>query len=80
MYLNDKGFVCKSRGQAQLAHEGGFIDEVLNAVEDSTTSGWDSPMNTTLADGLTSHTGMSIDILQRDQHKIRQIIIGLHFQ
>lgn len=65
MYLNNKGFVSKSRGQAHFAHVGGFIDEVLNAVEDSTTGGRDSAVDPTLANRLTSHTGMGIDILKR---------------
>lgn len=36
-------------------------------MEDSTTSGWDSAMDTTLADGFTRHTGVGIDILQRER-------------
>lgn len=63
MYLNNKCFVSKSRGQTQFAHVGGFIDEVLNAMEDSTTSGRYTTVDAALADGLTGNTGMSIDIL-----------------
>ncbi len=36
-------------------------------MEDSTTSGWDSAMDTTLANGFPRHTGVGIDILQRER-------------
>lgn len=64
VYLNDKGLVLEARGKAQHAHVGCLVDEVLNAMEDSTPSGRDPAVDSTLADGLARHTRMGIDVLQ----------------
>lgn len=39
------------------------MDEVLDAVENSPTSGRDTAVDAPLADGLPSHTGVGVDVL-----------------
>jgi hypothetical protein len=70
VYLNDKGLVGEARAQAQLAHVGRLVDEVLNAVEYSSPGGRDPSVDATLADGLTSHTGMSVDVLDTEERNM----------
>lgn len=65
VYLNDKGLVPEARGETQLTHVGRLHDEVLNSMEDSTTSGRHSAVDATLANGLASHASKGIDILPR---------------
>lgn len=72
MYLDDKGLVLEARCEAQHAHVGRLVDEVLNSMEDSTTSGGDPAVDATLADGLARHTRMGIDVLQKQKHKRMQ--------
>lgn len=38
-YLHDEGLVLEAWRQAQHAHVGGLVDEVLNAVENPPTGG-----------------------------------------
>lgn len=39
VYLDDEGLVCEAWCKAQHAHVGRLINEVLNAMENSTTCG-----------------------------------------
>lgn len=70
VYLDDKGLVGEAGAQAQLAHVGRLVDEVLDAVEYSTPGGWDPAVDAPLADGLTSHTGMSVDVLDTEERNM----------
>lgn len=63
-YLDNKGLVLKSWGQAHHAHVGRLVDEVLDAMENSSTGGGDTTMDTSLADGLSGHTRMGVNVLQ----------------
>lgn len=63
-YLDDEGFVLAARRHPQQAHVGGFVDEVLDAVENSSSCGRDSPVDASLADGLPGDTGVSVDVLE----------------
>lgn len=69
-HLNDKGLVLKAWRQSQHAHVGGLIDEVLDAVENSTTGGRDASVDSSLADGLSGHTCVGIDVLQINAKRI----------
>ena len=62
-YLDDEGLVGEARAEAQLAHVGGLVDEVLDAVEDAAARGGDPAVDAALADGLAGHTGVGVDIL-----------------
>lgn len=68
-HLDDEGLVGKTGRQAQLAHVGRLVNEVLNAVKDSAAGGGDPAMYATLADGLAGHAGMGIDVLQAETAK-----------
>lgn len=72
VYLDNEGLVLEAGGQAQHAHVGRLVNEVLDAVENSTTCGWDTSMDSSLADGLSCHTRMGIDVLHRHAKKIRK--------
>lgn len=62
-YLDDEGLVLEARGEAQHAHIRRFVDEVLDAVENSTAGGRDTPVDPSLADGLSCHACMRVDVL-----------------
>lgn len=62
-YLNNEGLVSNARSQTKQTHVSSFINKVLDAVENSSPGGWDSPVDATLADGLPRHTRMGIDVL-----------------
>ena len=51
--LNDEGLVAEAGRQPDLRHVGGLIDEVLNAVEDSSTGGGNATVDAPLRNGLT---------------------------
>lgn len=63
VYLDNESLVLEAWRQAQLAHVGRFIDEVLNAVENSPAGGGDPSVDPSLADGLPRHTGVGVDVL-----------------
>lgn len=63
LYLDDKGLVLEAGTHPQLAHVGRLIDEVLDAVENATARGRDSAVDSSLADGLSSDAGVSVDVL-----------------
>lgn len=63
VYLDNKGLVLEARSEAQHAHVRSLINEVLNAMENSTTSGWDTPVDSSLTDGFSCHTCMCVDVL-----------------
>lgn len=71
MYLDDEGLVLEAWRQAQHAHVGRLVNEVLDAVENSTTGGGDTSVDSSLADGLSSHTRMGVDVLNTHTEKIR---------
>lgn len=62
-YLHDEGLVLEAWRQAQHAHVGGLVDEVLNAVENPPTGGRDTAVDSPLADGLPRHTSVGVDVL-----------------
>lgn len=62
--LDDKGLVLEARREAQHAHVRRLVDEVLDAVENSTTGGRDTAMDSSLADGFSGHACMGVDVLQ----------------
>lgn len=64
VYLDDEGLILDAWCQAYHAHVGRLVHEVLNAVENSTTSGGDTTVDSSLADGLSCHAGVGIDVLQ----------------
>lgn len=78
LYLDDESFVSEAWGQSELAHVGRLVDEVLDAVENSTPGGWYSAVDSSLADGLPSHAGMSINVLYRDKHTMHVNIQGIN--
>lgn len=53
-------------GLTNHAHVVGFIDEVLQAVEDAATGGRDASVNTALVDGFASDTGVGVDVQVTD--------------
>lgn len=63
-YLDDEGLVLEAGTHAQLAHVGGFVDEVLDAVENSSAGGGDAAVDSPLADGFPGDAGVSVDVLQ----------------
>lgn len=63
-YLNDEGLVLEARSQAKHAHVRRLVNEVFNPVENSTTGGWDTTVDSSLADGLSCHTCVCVDVLQ----------------
>lgn len=63
MYLDDESLVLEAGCQAQLAHVGRFINEVLDAVENSSTGGGDPSVDSSLADGFSCHAGVRVDVL-----------------
>ena len=63
LYLDDKGFVLEAQTHPQLVHVGRLVDEVLDAVENATACGRDATMDSSLADGLASDAGVSVDVL-----------------
>lgn len=63
VYLDDESLVLEAWCQAQLAHVRRFINEVLDAVENSTTGGGDPSVDSSLADGFSCHTGVGVDVL-----------------
>lgn len=67
VYLDDEGLVLEAWCQAQHAHVGCFVDEVLDAMEDSTTRGRDTSVDSSLADGLSCHARVSVDVLQTNK-------------
>lgn len=67
MYLDDEGLVLETWCQAQHAHVGSFVNEVLDAMENSTTGGRDTSMDSSLADGLSCHARMSVDVLRTNK-------------
>lgn len=71
VYLDDEGLVLEAWCHAQHAHVGRFVNEVLDAMEHSTTGGRDTSMDSSLADGLSCHTRMGVDILHTNKEKIR---------
>lgn len=67
MYLDDEGLVLEAGTHPQLTHIGRFVDEVLNAMENSSAGGGDPPVDASLADGFPGDAGMSIDVLKEDR-------------
>lgn len=63
VYLDNEGLVLEAWCQAHHAHVGRLVNEVLDAVEDSATSGGDTTVDTSLADRLSCHTCVGIDVL-----------------
>lgn len=64
--LDDKCFSTPARGCANGTHVICFVDEILQTMEYTATSGRHTPMNATLIDRFASYAGMSIDILIAD--------------
>lgn len=62
-HLDDVGLVLEAWTHPDLAHVGRLVDEVLNAVENSTSGGRDAAVDSSLADGFSCHACMSIDVL-----------------
>lgn len=73
-YLDDEGFVLEARREAHHAHVGRLVDEVLDPVENSTAGGRDATVDSSLTDGFSCHTRMSVDVLRTHARRIR-----LHF-
>lgn len=71
LYLDNKGLVLEAWTHPQLTHVGHFIDEVLDAVENATARGRDSTVDSSLADGFSSHAGVSIDVLGSPRSKFK---------
>ena len=71
MYLDDEGLVLEAGTHPQLAHVGRLVDEVLNAVENSSASGGDATVDSSLADGLPGDAGVSVDVLQTSDRRRR---------
>ncbi|MPC08123.1 hypothetical protein E2C01_000698 [Portunus trituberculatus] len=55
---------------ANHRHVGGFVDKVLKAVENATSSCRGAAVDATLVDGLASDTGMGIDVIVSAIHDI----------
>lgn len=68
-HLDDEGLVLEAGRQAQHAHVGRLVDEVLDAVEDSATGGRDAAVDAALADGLARHAGVGVYVLSRQNLK-----------
>lgn len=65
LYLHDEGLVLEAWCQAQHAHVGRLVNEVLDAMENSPTRSGDTSVDSSLADGLPCHTGVGVDVLHR---------------
>lgn len=63
-YLDDKGLVLEAGTHPQLAHVGRLVDEVLNAVENSSAGGGDPTVDPSLTDGFPGDAGVSVDVLK----------------
>lgn len=78
LYLDDEGLVLETRTHAQLAHVGRLVDEVLDAVENSSACCGDPTVDSSLADGLPGDAGVSVDVLTEksaDLHQLQYKII-----
>lgn len=64
LYLDDEGLVLEAGTHPQLAHVGRLVDEVLDAVENSSAGGGDPPVDSSLTDGLPGDAGVSVDVLK----------------
>lgn len=62
--MEDECLVLDARTDAQLAHVGRLVDEVLNAVKDTPSRGRDPTVDPSLADGLAGDAGTSVDVLR----------------
>lgn len=69
--LDDEGLVLEAGTHPQLAHVGRLIDEVLDAVENSSAGCGDPTVDPTLTDGFPSDAGVGVDVLRgnRDNKK-----------
>jgi len=61
--LNNKGLVLASDGESDLIAERLSVEEFLNGVEDTESSGFSTSLNTTLLDVLSSAASFGVDIL-----------------
>lgn len=62
-YLYNKSLPTPARSDANHCHVGGFVDKVLKAVENTTSSCRGTAVDATLVDGLAGDTGMGIDVI-----------------
>lgn len=69
--MDDKGLVLEAGTHPQLAHVGRLIDEILDAMEDSSASGGDPTMDSSLTDGLPSDAGMGVDVLKKNERRTK---------
>ena len=51
--MHNKCFVAKPRSEPDLRHVGSFVDKILDTMEDSSTGGGDTTVNTALRNRLT---------------------------
>lgn len=65
-YLDDKGLVLEAGTHPQLAHVGRLVDEVLDAVENSSAGGGDPTVDPSLTDGFPGDAGVSVDVLKEN--------------
>lgn len=68
-YLDDKGLAPEAGTHSQLAHVRRLVDEVFDAVENTSAGGGDPTVNSSLADGLPGDTGVSVDVLNMEKEK-----------
>ena len=84
-HLDDKGLVLEAGAHPQLAHVSRLVDEVLDAVENSSAGGGDPSVDSSLTDGLPGDAGVSVDVLketetQRDEHEEQQEEVSMCYK
>lgn len=84
-HLDDKGLVLEAGAHPQLAHVRRLVDEVLDAVENSSASGGDPSVDSSLTDGFPGDAGVSVDVLreaetQRGEHEEHQEDVSMFYK
>lgn len=64
--LNDDGLALPAGLKTDHLHVIRFIDEVLDAVEDTPSGGWDATVDTTLVDRFAGYARVAVDVLVAD--------------
>lgn len=81
-YLDDEGLALEAGTHSQQAHVRRLVDEVLDAVENSSAGGGDPTVDSSLADGLPGDTGVSVDVLKMEREEEERstllTLTGLH--